>query len=901
VDSGIYVVFTDTGVTTGATPFSVTQVTSGPTVSVTVDSAPSMLVQPSSATIDSGQTVTLSATVAGGTGFFSWQWYNSTGPIPGASGTGTTATYAVSANGTGIYVVFTDTGVTSGATPASDAEATSSPTVSVTVNLALVAPVISDTPTTPIDSGQGVTLSTPISFGRGTPTYTCQWLVEAPGATSYADLGDSFGCRVGDTPTLPSGALSTTGTWNFELQVTDSSGTPVTEPSNAVSVTVNPALVAPVISSNPSTPIDSGQGTNLSMTTPFSGGTSTYSCQWLVEAPGATAYSDLGGTGVCTPTDTANISTGLLSTTGTWSFELQVTDSSGTPVTETSNVVSVMVNSKLSAGSPTPSSPNLDDGQSVILTANPSGGTVPYSYQWYLGTGSGACMGTALGKGSTQSTGALASGVYRYCYVVMDSSQATGGHESSSSAWITVTVNSAFLAPGTPTVTATKLDVNQVLAVGGLIPTTGTSTYSWQWLVSINGAAYVAATQCAANSGTGASGGIAETCSIAVNTLTVGDSYTFELQVTDSASSPQMLASSASSAVTVSSALVAGTPTPPSPTIDSGQSITIAANPSGGTSGYTYQWYSGTTASACSALGSPISGAASATYAAFPTTTTYYCYVVMDGATSPETQTSSPALAVTVNSALTAPAVPTVSATSLNTNQALVVTAAIPPTGTPTYSWQWLVSINGGAYVPATQCVVNSGTGASSGATVTCSITADPLTAGDTYAFELRVTDSSLSPETQTSAATPTVTVTKTSSSFPWFWVFLAIALAVIIIASVLVLRRRRPSVAAAPPMQVWEEGPGPSTGGGPAAAAPAYLETPEDVGQAPPIIVPVMVRGPAARPTPPAAPPESGGAESDIAALMAELDKLSGEVQKKTQRPGGGGENAQDDDNKSS
>jgi hypothetical protein len=74
-------------------------------------------------------------------------------------------------------------------------------------------------------------------------------------------------------------------------------------------------------------------------------------------------------------------------------------------------------------------------------------------------------MGTALGKGSTQSTGALASGVYRYCYVVMDSSQATGGHESSSSAWITVTVNSAFLAPGTPTVTATKLDVNQVLAV----------------------------------------------------------------------------------------------------------------------------------------------------------------------------------------------------------------------------------------------------------------------------------------------------------------------------------------------------------------------------------------------------------------------------------------------------
>jgi len=103
--------------------------------------------------------------------------------------------------------------------------------------------------------------------------------------------------------------------------------------------------------------------------------------------------------------------------------------------------------------------------------------------------------------------------------------------------------------------------------------------------------------------------------------------------------------------------------------------------------------------------------------------------------------------------------------------------------------------------------------------------------------------------------------------------------------------------------MQAWEEGPGPSTGEGPPAAAPAYLETPEDVGQAPPIIVPVMVSGPAPPPSPPPAPTEPGGAESDIAALMAELDKLSGEVQKKTQKPGTGGQGgeAAKNDNKSS
>ena len=98
-------------------------------------------------------------------------------------------------------------------------------------------PTISATPST-ISSGQSSSLTTITSFSGGVSPYTCQWLVEAPGASSYTDLGSSFSCSAGSTPSVSTGTLSTAGTWHFELQVTDSE--PVTVTSNSVTVTVCP-------------------------------------------------------------------------------------------------------------------------------------------------------------------------------------------------------------------------------------------------------------------------------------------------------------------------------------------------------------------------------------------------------------------------------------------------------------------------------------------------------------------------------------------------------------------------------------------------------------------------------------------------------------------------------------
>ncbi|HYA58570.1 MAG TPA: hypothetical protein VEH57_08970 [Thermoplasmata archaeon] len=126
-------------------------------------------------------------------------------------------------------------------------------------------------------------------------------------------------------------------------------------------------------------------------------------------------------------------------------------------------------------------------------------------------------------------------------------------------------------------------------------------------------------------------------------------------------------------------------------------------------------------------------------------------------------------------------------------------------------------------------------------------------------------------------------------TSIPW-WAIGAIVVLVLVglIAAVLLFRRRRPPAAAAP-VQPWQEPtegpPSGATGGPPSGATgvpPPYLETPEDVSQGPP---PVPIQKTAVPPPPPAGEEP----EPDIDSLMAELDKISGEILKRApkQPPG--------------
>ena len=333
----------------------------------------------------------------------------------------------------------------------------------LTVNPALVAPVISVSPPA-IDSGQSSTLTTTTSLSGGTSPYTCQWLEEAPGASSYSNLGSSFttGCTTSGLPTISTGVLSATGSWHFELQVSDSGG--ATKTSNAVTVTVNAALAAPTVSASTGT-LDQGQSSSLTSTA-VTTGTSPYTYQWLEEAPGATSYSSIPGA----TSSSYSFSTSTSTATGNWLFELQVTDSGSPAEVVTSNSVTVTVYSLPTVtASANPST--IDSGQTSALSASASGGSGGYTYAWYSGS---SCTGTVVGTSSSYTTPTLTNppSTDTYCVQVKDSLG------SIASTTVTVNVNAVFsvTASANPsTIHSGSTSQLTATASGG----SGGYTYAW--------------------------------------------------------------------------------------------------------------------------------------------------------------------------------------------------------------------------------------------------------------------------------------------------------------------------------------------------------------------------------------------------------------------------------------
>ena len=585
------------------TPSTTTSLATG----VVTNTAPSISVQPSSAIIDSGQTVTLSSTVTGGTGPFAWQWYDSSGPIPGASGTGLTATHQFSTADTGIYVVFTDTGTTLTPHPPT----TSAPTVSVAVNPALSISVQPSSAT--IDGGQTVTLTSTVTGGTGPIAW--QW---------YDGSGPIPGASgTGLTATHQFSAADTGIYVTFTDTGTTLTPHPTVTSAPTVSVTMNPVLSAGALTPTGAT-IDNGQPVTL--TAHPAGGTTPYSYQWYLSSSGSgSCSSGTSISGASSPTYTAFPTSSVY-------YCYTATDSATSPVTAGSGWVLVTVNSALVAGAVTPASPTIDSGQSVVLAAHATGGTPTYHYQWYSSlAGSGSCSsGTSIG-GATLST-YLASPIAStyYCYTVTDSATTPS---SVGSGWDLVTVNSALtiptLAPSAPqTIDAGQSVTFQATWSGGATPYTATL--------------YVSPTSSCGKGST-----LVQTLSslptggavFAPVTLSQGTAY-YCVAVTDSSSPTPSTTTSLATGVVTNSALVVGSVTPAAPTINMGHSITLTANPSGGTTPYGYQWYASSSSSGACSSGIEIVGATASTYSASPTISTYYCYTLTDGATAPQTLVS---------------------------------------------------------------------------------------------------------------------------------------------------------------------------------------------------------------------------------------------------------------------
>ncbi|QQG49160.1 MAG: YncE family protein [archaeon] len=309
-------------------------------VHVTVNPTLSGAVSPGSPSIDSGQALTLSALPSHGTSPYSFQWYSGTGCSNGnALGGQTSSTHPTGAltSPTSYSVRINDstTGTPVGSVCASD---------SVAVNPALNGSVSASASPGVIDSGQGAWLNSTSSASGGTTPYSCQWMAKQPGDISFAPFGAPYtsGCGSGSLVSSASGPLFTVGAWHFKLRLSDASFVVSFLESSQLDVAVNPALNGAAVMAD-SAHSSAPNPAHLSRSSPISGGTGPYSCQWLQRQPGAGSFSSMGGpfTLGCNTSSAPTTTTGNLTMVGMWQFAMSVSDSTGASATSSPASVSV--------------------------------------------------------------------------------------------------------------------------------------------------------------------------------------------------------------------------------------------------------------------------------------------------------------------------------------------------------------------------------------------------------------------------------------------------------------------------------------------------------------------------------------------------------------------------------
>ena len=254
------------------------------------------------------------------------------------------------------------------------------------VNYGLTTPSI--TPTNPtIDNGQSVILTG--SWSDGFSPYTVNWYTGPSGNTCAQDSANVLATYSSVSATSNSITVTPTSTNSYCIGVTDSATTPVTQLSSNDVVFVNGALGTPTLTSTPTLPSTQNTGNTITFTASWSGGTSTYTANYLiVNTITGNLVANMLFTGI---TGTSNSFAWVIPSNlagNTLAANVFITDSAYSP--ETTNSVKTGTLTVIT-GAPTtptlsncPSSAKLDVGQTVSCTASLTGGTSPYTYNWLI-------------------------------------------------------------------------------------------------------------------------------------------------------------------------------------------------------------------------------------------------------------------------------------------------------------------------------------------------------------------------------------------------------------------------------------------------------------------------------------------------------------------------------------
>jgi Abnormal spindle-like microcephaly-assoc'd, ASPM-SPD-2-Hydin/Immunoglobulin I-set domain/Immunoglobulin domain len=391
---------------------------------------PSITSQPANQTVFAGQTATFSV-AASGTAPLSYQWRKNGASIAG----GTSASYTTPAETT------SDNGALFSVLVSNSAGSVTSNNAAITVNPDPTAPSITSQPASQtITGGQTATFSVTAS---GTAPLTYQWQKNGAAITGATSPGY----------TTPAETTSDNGA-QFAVVVSNSAGTAT---SNSAILTVNPAPVAPSISTQPSNQtIAAGQTATFSVT---ASGTVPLSYQWRKNGAAITGATLATYT---TPAETTADNGAQ--------FTVVVSNSVGNA---NSNAATLTVNSTPAAPSITtqPSSQTITAGQTATFSVTASG-TTPLSYQWQK---NGAAISGATSATYTTPAETTSDSGAQFSVVVSNSA----GSATSNSAILTVNpapvAPSITTQPSSQTITAGQTATFSVTASG-----TAPLTYQWR-------------------------------------------------------------------------------------------------------------------------------------------------------------------------------------------------------------------------------------------------------------------------------------------------------------------------------------------------------------------------------------------------------------------------------------
>lgn len=508
-------------------------------VTVTVRPALSIgTISRSASEASSGTNVTLSITASGGTGSYSYQWKESTNNSTWTNISGG-STCTVSGSGVTKYykVVVTSDGQTK--------EATS---VSVKWRTALSASISGGGVTT--YSGGSMTLTANPSGGDG--NYTYQW--------QFSQNGTSWTTTLNATNKTFSVYCSNNQftTKTYYRVIVNSDGQTLT--TDYVTITWRPVLFAGTINGGNS---ETYSGGSVTLTANPSGGNNSYTYQWYYSDNNSTWIKISGATGKTYSASATNSGASIIHKY----YHVVV---KGDNQTKTSGSVTVSYRPALVAGGVSGGGQTTYSGGSVTLTANPSGGNSSYTYQWEVSDNNSSWSNISGATSKTYAASATNSGssnITKYYRVTVG-----GDGQSKTSDAVTIIYRPALVAGSIGGATTTYNGGSVTLTAN---PSGGNGSYTYQWQYSDNNSTW-----------NNISGATSKTYSTS-NTNSGSSNITKYYRVTIGGDSQSKTSTSVS--VAWRPALVAGSISGAT-TTNSGGSVTLTANPSGGNSTYTYQW-----------------------------------------------------------------------------------------------------------------------------------------------------------------------------------------------------------------------------------------------------------------------------------------------------------------------